>query len=261
MLATTRIGEGHKPVILIHGFLGSGRNLSSLARSWAQADPSLWFLLPDLPGHGTSPSLRPDADLTTMAEEVVATARAHGVEGPLSITGHSLGGRVALAASLLPGKQVEEVTLLDIAPGPIPSATSESGQVLALLRGAPAHAPDRATMRTYFLDQGLSQALTDWLLMNLVHTEAGYTWRIDREALGAFHQRVNRQDLWAAVEHPLAKLRCVRGDRSHYVTDDDKERMERAGCPVVTLENSGHYVHVDQQEKLVRLLAGTLPWR
>lgn len=260
MLATTKIGEGHEPVVLIHGFLGSGRNLSSLARRWAQEDPSRWFLLVDLPGHGTSPALASDEDLTTMAGQVVETARSEGIEGPLSIVGHSLGGRVALAATLLEGSQVRDVTLLDIAPGPIPSSTSESGQVLTLLRAAPELTPDRATMRKHFLDKGLSQALTDWLLMNLVHTDAGYTWRVDREALGALHQRVNRQDLWDAVENPRASLRCVRGRRSHYVTDEDKARMEGAGCPVATLEASGHYVHIDQQDDLVSLLTGSTSW-
>lgn len=260
MLATLRIGEGHKPVVLIHGFLGSGRNLSSLAKRWAQKDPSLWFLLPDLPGHGTSPGLAPDADLTTMARDVIATARSQGIEGPLSIVGHSLGGRVGLAATRLEGRPVADLTLLDIAPGPIPGATSESGQVLSLLRQAPAITPDRATMRQHFLDRGLSQALTDWLLMNLVHTDQGYTWRVDREALGALHQRVNPQDLWDAVERPQAALRAVRGRRSAYVTDEDKARMERAGCPVATLERSGHYVHIDQQDDLVDLLTGATSW-
>ncbi|AKU93233.1 alpha/beta fold hydrolase [Vulgatibacter incomptus] len=91
MLATMRLGEGPRNIVLVHGFMGSGRNLAGLARRWMAEDPSLSFLLPDLPGHGTSPPLAEGADLSTLARAVLDTARASGIDGPLEIVGHSLG--------------------------------------------------------------------------------------------------------------------------------------------------------------------------
>src|SRR5947209_6440758 len=97
-LATTRAGNGTRPVILLHGFLGSGRNLSSLARTWSQADPSRAFLMTDLTGHGVSPPLPPGATLETLARDVLDTAAAEGLRESLTVVGHSMGGRVALQA-------------------------------------------------------------------------------------------------------------------------------------------------------------------
>jgi len=260
MLATIRVGDGPRHAVLIHGFLGSGRNLASFARRWVEIDPSLSFLLPDLPGHGVSPAVTEGAGLAEIARDVLATARAQGFEGPLHWVGHSFGGRVSLAASQAVPDAVRDVTLLDIGPGPIPHRTSESAQVLDRLREAPATAPDRETMRRFLLGRGIKPGVTEWLLMNLVHTEQGYVWRIDREALARLHERVLSEDLWPAVEARHVPMRCVRGELSPYVADADAVRLERAGCPVATLAGSGHFVHVDAPDRLLDLVTGRVAW-
>lgn len=261
MLKTTRIGDGPRPVILVHGFLGSGRNLSSLARRWAQLDPTRSFLMPDLPGHGESAPPPPGSDLASIARELIDTARAEGIAGPLEITGHSLGGRVGLAASLLEPSSVASVDLLDIAPGPIDSSTSESSRVLARLRKAPETAPDRSSMRKALEGLGILPTTASWLVMNVATTPEGVRWKIDRDALARLHERVNAADLWPAVEGATARIRCVRGGHSHYVSDEDVRRLEAAGCPVATLPTAGHNVHVEALEPLAELLAGVAPWR
>jgi pimeloyl-ACP methyl ester carboxylesterase len=258
ILESFQIGEGQRPTVLLHGFLGTGRNLRSLAVAWSQADTSRRFLLPDLTGHGASPRLPPGATLSTLAADVVETARAAGLVGPLVLVGHSLGGRVSLAASLRAPGDVASVALLDIAPSSIPTALSESGKVMEKLRDAPPSAPDRRAMRAELTGRGLSGHLSDWLLMNLESVpEGGVRWRFDRESLAEFHGRVNGEDLWAALTRPGAKVRCIRGGRAHYVSDEDLARMESLGCPVATLPEAGHFVHVDAPDALLRWLTGS----
>lgn len=256
-LSSFQVGEGPRAVVLLHGFLGSGRNLRSLATRWAQVDPSRRLLLPDLTGHGASPPPPQGATLATVAADVLETAEAHGLRGPLELVGHSLGGRVGLAAARLAPERVRAVTLLDIAPGPLePPLTSATGRLLEALREAPASVPSRAAMRSVLLGRGLSPALTDWLLMNLAPLpggEGGLGWRVDREALAALHERANAEDLWGVIGQPGLEVRCIRGARSPFVTDADARRLRAAGCEVETLE-AGHYVHVDALEALVGLL-------
>ncbi len=261
MLESFRVGDGDQPVVLLHGFMGTGRNLSAMARRWAEADPSRWFLIPDLTGHGTSPALPEGADIFTLARDVVETARGAGIDGPLHIVGHSLGGRVGLAAALLGPGTVAAVDLLDIAPGPVDGAGTGSSSVLDRYRKAPATAADRMTMRQALLDMGLSTFLTDWLLMNLVHTPEGYRWRVDREALERLHRKVNAADLWPAVEGHAARIRCARGSESSYVSAEDIRRLTAAGYPVAVIQGSGHYVHVEKPKETVELLTGATPWR
>lgn len=258
-LESFQVGEGRVATVLLHGFLGSGRNLRSLATAWSALAPERRFFLPDLTGHGASPPLPEGATLETLAVDVVQSAREAGLQGALHLVGHSLGGRVSLVASERYGDEVARVDLLDIAPGPIPAAMSESSGVLERLLEAPARAADRRTMRAELTGRGLSEALTDWLLMNLqpLPGGGGVGWRFDREALARLHARVNSQDLWHTVERaspPRPAIRCIRGGRAGYVTDADLRRLEAAGVPVTTLPEAGHFVHVDAPEALLAWL-------
>ncbi len=121
---------------------------------------------------------------------------------------------------------------------------------------APESAKDRRELRSFLVGRGLSPALSDWLLMNLVLEDGEYRWRVDRSALGELQVRINGEDLWPVVEKFGGRIRCIRGARAHYVTDGDKERFERVGCRVDTVQ-SGHYVHVEALDALLDLLTGT----
>ena len=267
-LEAFELGEGGAgpSTVLLHGFMGQGRNLRTLAQTWAERDPARRFLVPDLAGHGTSPAPPPLADLQSMAADVLETARAAGLPAPYHLVGHSLGGRVSLAASVLEPAAVASVSLLDIAPGAIPVATSESSRVLEVLLEAPASAASRRAMREALVGRGLSGGLSDWLIMNLEPDASagagGVRWRLDREALARLHARANSQDVWHAVERAgRPPVRCIRGGRAQYVTDADVARLQAAGVPVTTLAEAGHFVHVDALRALVDWLVAPLPAR
>lgn len=255
MLYVRRIGDGAKPVIFLHGFLGSGRNLRTLASRWSEVSAQYTFLLMDLPGHGQSASVQGGATLSTISREVLETARAEGFVGPYALVGHSFGGRVSLAAFGEAPELVEKVVMLDIAPGPIPAQKSGSRVVLEILKRAPTEVPQRKEMLDYLVHQGLSVPVSQWLMMNLAEQEGVYRWQIDAQALSRLHDSLNSVSLWPLVEGRRLELSllCVRGDRSHYVTTEDVARLRKAGASVETLQ-SGHDVHVDALEELLSLL-------
>ena len=78
-LAFERI-EGARPrktIAFLHGILGSGGNLRTIARRFVDARPSWTAWLVDLRGHGRSPKGTPDPSLEAAARDVVGlTARA-----------------------------------------------------------------------------------------------------------------------------------------------------------------------------------------
>jgi esterase len=248
-------GAGSRPALLLHGFLGSGRNLASLARQWTARDPGRRLALADLTGHGDSPPLPENASLDDLAADVLALLDRLGIVEAVPIVGHSLGGRVALAAARRSPGRVASVTLLDIPPGPLPKAGGTT--VLSLLMEAPPRFTDRAAGRAWFTGRGLPGPLADWLTMNLVRDPAGdgLRWRIDREALAAFHARQNAEDLWPVVVGGALPVTCIRGGASDYVGEDDVRRFEAAGAKLVTLPGAGHFVHVDALDALVDRLA------
>lgn len=244
-------------VVMLHGFLGSGRNLGALARALA-AREACAVLIPDLPGHGRSPPLEPGADLASLARAVCAFAASVLGERSFELVGHSLGGRVALAALEEPPHRVERATLLDITPSAAAPDLGLGAETLPHLLRAPASFRERGAAREHFRSAGFSAGFTDWLLMNLVAApDGGLVWRVDRGALAALLPRVLGVDLWPIVERQKARLTLVRGGSSTSVSDEDARRFEAVtGRAVVTLAGATHFVHVDQPQAVLALLGG-----
>jgi esterase len=255
-LVHTRTGDGPQPLALLHGFLGSARNLATLARGLAAGAPQYSIYAFDLPGHGASPALPPDASLAAVAREVLTSTRSLDAMS-WTLVGHSLGGRVALQIALLDPASVAHLTVLDITPSAVPPG-GETARIVEALVGAPDEASSREEFRAWFVRAGLAPALVDWLLLNLAREGDRLRWRIDRRALAAFYPRINADDLWPAVESRRAYgVHAVRGGASRYVPDADCRRLEAAGARVDTIDGAGHFLHVDRPaETLDRILKG-----
>lgn len=256
ILAHARAGSGPRALVLLHGFLGAARNVATLARELSAREPALGVVALDLTGHGDSPPLPPEADAATLARDVLATVRGLELTEPVALVGHSLGGRVGLRAALLEPAALSSVTLLDIAPGPMHDTAVAS--VVEILRQAPELVATRGQARAHLLGKGMAPAIAEWLTLNLAPAEGGYRWRVDREALARLHARVAPEDLWPAVERPHAyRVRCVRAAASPYVGEADARRLDAAGCPVVTIRDTDHFLHAARpRETAEAILAG-----
>jgi 2-succinyl-6-hydroxy-2,4-cyclohexadiene-1-carboxylate synthase len=105
------------PVLLLHGFTGSGAGMRGLARPLAGAGYRV--LAPDLPGHGGEPVPAGGATMEASVSTVVAALgrRGPGRPGRAHWVGYSMGGRVALAAALAHPERVATLTLIGASPG------------------------------------------------------------------------------------------------------------------------------------------------
>ncbi len=247
-------GTGPTPMLLLHGFLGSGRNLSSLARRIAESRPEVTVIVPDLRGHGTSPELGQQASLQTLAEDVWQLTDALPLKGPIEIVGHSLGGRVALVASSQQPERVSRTVLLDISPTPFGVLHGAMQRIFERLMGAPQTLPSRAHMRAFFVEGGVQEGLADWILTNFVATSDGFSWRINRADLASFHWREAEVDLWPMVPALAQKLEVLYGGASQFVSPQMQEKLRQEGVHVTELVGASHFVHVDALEALVARL-------
>jgi esterase len=235
------------PVVLLHGFLGQAKNLTTLARRLGEGGRQV--ITPDLPGHGHAGPLPANADLDTLADGI----EPHLGGGPVDLVGHSLGGRVALVLARRHPERVRAVTLLDIGPGPLERPDSASTRLVAAMVSGPRQAPSREAFRQHLVGAGVSKHLVDWQMQNVEVDEHGARWRVDPDALAALHPRVSSDDLWAAVEGAPYRVHVIRGDRSPYVGDAEVARLQAAGARVDTVP-AGHFVHVEALDAVVALV-------
>ena len=83
--------------------------------------------------------------------------------------------------------------------------------------------------------------------------------RSTARALAALHTRIAAEDLWPAVEGPRDyAVRCVRGGASGYVSDADARRLQAAGCPVVTVDGAGHFLHAERPDAVADAVLASL---
>ena len=247
-----------RAVVVLHGFLGSRRNVATLAHRIGEQVPSLRVVALDLAGHGHGRPLPGGADLATLVRVALEDARALGLPEPLAVIGHSLGGRVALRACQIAPAAIAHATLLDIGPSPIKDDAA-SARVLDALLAAPEAAPGREAFRAHFRGAGLPDDVTEWLLLNLAREDGVYRWAVDRAALAVLRERTGAEDLWPVVEGPRAcSLSCVRGELSEYVSDGDARRLIAAGCPVETVWGAGHFLHIERPAEVVEQIVRSL---
>lgn len=250
---------------LLHGILGSGQNLRSVARRLVAELPDWGVLLPDLRHHGESHEQPGPDTVDACAADLLALADHLGLS-PETAIGHSFGGKVALRWGALAearGRAVARVWALDVTPGPAASGTNpgalqgEVARVVAHLRTLPVPLPRRDSIVPLLTGAGFSAGLARWMTTNLRPTGAGYSWRFDLEGIEALLHDYARADAWPWLESPArgARVDVVRAARSERWSPAELARFEgRAGLHLHTLPDAGHWLHVDNPDGLHALL-------
>jgi len=263
-LAFERI-EGAEPawaIAFLHGILGQGSNLQTLARRFVGQHPTWTAWLVDLRGHGNSPKGTPGASLEAAARDIVALAATNAL--PLAaIAGHSFGGKVALEVARLEEiPSLNDVVVIDSMPGarePLRGADSALG-IIATLEILPDTFSSITEFVTHLEKSGLSRQVAQWLAGSLERNGNRLRFGLDLNEIRTLLLDYFVRDLWPVVENPPreTRLQLVIGDRSDSYSPADRERALRiaASNPKVTVDvlPAGHWVHVDNLEGLLRVM-------
>lgn len=246
---------------LLHGILGTGPNLRTVARRLCAARPDWGFLLPDLRHHGDSHDVDGDDTIAGCVADLDTLAAAVGVEVRTAI-GHSFGGKVALAWGATHearGVPVDAVWALDVPPGrpELPLALqSEVVAVVAALRELPMPLPRRESVVELLAARGFSAMLGQWMTTNLRHGDGGFVWRFDLDGVERLLRDYAVTDLWPWLASPdrRAEVHVVRAGRSDRWSDAELARFTGPRLHLHTMERAGHWVHVDDPDALHALL-------
>ena len=117
-----------------------------------------------------------------MASDVAAFIEGRGL-GAVALIGHSLGGKVAMRLALTRPELTRRLLVVDVAP--VPYANTFGPFIEAMRRVDLAAVQRRADADLQLHGAVPDAALRNFLLQNLVKTDAGFVWRVNLEALAA----------------------------------------------------------------------------
>lgn len=266
--AGTLVGDARAPklALVLHGALGSGNNLRSLAVKLGKQRPEYAFCLADLRHHGQSQGAPPPNTLEACARDLAALVEKLGRE-PDVIAGHSFGGKTALMfAQLFPGR-VRQYWILDSNPGTQDAAAgNEVIRVIQAVRSTTTPAVDRQHVVAELVGQGLSSGTANWLATNLERDPRGFVWRFNLDAIYELMLDYFRIDLWPVLESGASDsdFRVVVAERSDRWAPENRARLQQLAernpqsARLHIVPNAGHWLHVDNPGFLIELMAGDL---
>lgn len=217
-------GPERAPVVVLQSGLGDGRETWSTVWPLLTAHHRVFAL--DRPGYGDSPATTAPRDPCEMARELHAALRDAQVPPPYLLVGHSLGGLYQVAFARLYPAETAGLLLMD-----------------------PTHPDHWATLQR-------DTPKTAAVMTSLRATLFTPTMRAEFDAQA---QCLQALPPWPA---PMP-VRLLFSGRFGPLETDDYQRLllrlrvewqQRLAAPAETVANSGHYLHRDAPERVVRAL-------
>ena len=247
-LAVTELGAG-PPLIVLHGLLGRARNWLTVARS---LEGRYALTLADLRNHGGSP-WSPVMDYPALAADVAALVEARG--GRVTLLGHSMGGKTALAVALLRPELVERLIIVDIAPV---TYTDANAHYIRSLRSVDLAAAERRADVDLALRQAVPElSMRGFLLQNLEPRPGeGFVWQPNLDVLLAAMPALTSFPAGLMERCWQGPAFCIRGARSDYVQPDGEAALRRLlpQLEVLTIPDAGHWPHAEQPAEFLATL-------
>lgn len=249
-LHTTLLSEEGPTLVFCHGLFGQGRNWTAIGKKFTDTHA---VMLVDLPNHGQSPwtdTVDLVADADRLAKQLAGRA-------PVTLVGHSMGGKVAMLTALRHPEVVAKLVVVDIAP----VEYSHLGEFTGYIDGMLAVDTDAVRNRSD-ADAALREAVPSdftrgFLLQNLKRTSDGWRWQLNLKGLRERLEEVGGWPAeWSSLEPYEGPVLWIAGGDSGYVKDEYLPAMEALFPRVrrVTIKNAGHWVHSQQPDVFVEVL-------
>ena len=248
--------SGETPVLLLHGLLGSKRNFASLASSLGnRLEKQRRIIGVDLRNHGDSDHA-PDMTYPAMVQDVLQFMDSQGLDR-IILVGHSMGGKVAQAMSLLHPHRVEGMVVLDIAPVQYTSTDSNWKAVEDIMH-AMRSIEDVSTKSK--LDKQLRASIPDpnlraFVLTNYDARRGG--WKIPVTTICEQLECIAGFDIpHHATNIYEGDVFIINGGQSRFVRHAYMGRIAELfpNHMLTTIRGAGHWVHAEAPDDTIALL-------
>jgi esterase len=240
------LGQG-KPFIILHGLMGSSDNWLTQAKMLAG---QYHVYMVDQRNHGLSPQ-SDEFDYKVLADDVKEFIKQHKLEKPI-VLGHSMGGKAAMNFAISNPNMLDRLIVVDIAPKAYPV---HHDSIVEGLKAIPIDSLQSRNEADKILSEYVPEAdVRQFLLKNLLRKpEGGFSWKINLPVIDK-----NLELISADIQFPgtyQGQTLFVRGRRSHYVKDEDRERIKNLfpNSTLITMD-TGHWVQAEKPQEFVEVV-------
>ena len=237
-------GEG-KPVVILHGLLGSLDNWVSLSKTLSS---TYKIIILDLPNHGKSYHTT-EFSFQKMAEDLHLFCEKNSLRN-ISIIGHSMGGKVGIKYADLYPDNLDKLILVDIVNKEYSSERfSHVFSAIKMLNSIKITSRAQATLLSKeFIPR---EGERNFILKNLKRNGECFDWRPNVKLLiNSIVKISSRIELNRPIKN---KVLFIKGGNSNYITKDDIKELSESFLlyKINEIPNSGHWVHAEKPNELI----------
>jgi len=258
-----KYGESGPPLIIVHGLYGASDNWISIAR---ELSAKFEVFVIDQRNHGESQHSEIHS-YESMQEDLLEFMNEHNLEKAI-LMGHSMGGKTVMSFAATYPEKVISLIVVDIAPKSYKEqaitshiTANHAKMIDAMLALNMDHMDTREEVSSALATSIGSERVRMFLLKNLTRNrEKKFCWKINLPVLKKYLDEI-------MDELPLDEVKArggvrgfpvlfIRGENSDYIQPEDHENIRKVfpGAEIVSIPNSGHWVHAEQPELLLKTL-------
>lgn len=230
-----------KVVCILHGLFGQSDNWQTHANKLSSYFRVITI---DQRNHGHS-DWHHEFSYKHLAEDLERLIQHLNID-TFHLIGHSMGGKTAMHYAQLYPNRLEKLIIVDIGIKKYPFHHQEiiEGIRSVKLSNINSRSEAEEAMKPFISSTGVRQ----FLLKNLYWKEKGQLgWRMNVDVLEAemdeILSEVPKKEVWI-------QTLFIRGELSNYILEEDWDEIEQVfpDSELVTIENSGHWVHAEASE-------------
>ncbi|MEQ4777473.1 esterase [Providencia huaxiensis] len=233
----------NSPIVLIHGLFGDLNNLGVLGRNLQQYFDTIQI---DVRNHGDS--FRDEQmSYQQMAQDVITLVKSLGYKNAILI-GHSMGGKIAMAATAIAPNFIDSIVAIDMAP--VAYQVRRHDKIFAALdavtaKNAKTRQEATVIMRDYINEDGVIQ----FLLKSFKQGE----WKFNLPALKTNYESIIGWEIVPAWDKPVL---LIPGGNSPYVQAEYKDQIAQQfpQAKAWVVADTGHWVHAEKPDHVLRAI-------
>jgi esterase len=237
-----------KPLVVLHGLLGSLENWYTFARN---QETQRGILAIDLRNHGHSPHVE-GMSFREMANDVIEVLDSLYIR-ECDLMGHSMGGKVAMQLALHYPAQFLHLIVVDIAPKSYPPR--HQALLQAMLSMPLAELSSRKQADEWLAPTVKQPFERGFLLKNLArHSDGHFYWQCNLSEIVKHYLKISS----FPQQHTQSDLPTlfIKGGQSDYISEEDLSLISAyfANAQLEVIPTAGHLPHVQTPEPFTQLV-------